>query len=147
VPLQDVARKGWKPIRPCICVTEPCPCDDLDDIIVWLPSVKKAAKRTGDDGIDSYSVEPDERVLVELQIPMTLTQLRQLKEWADREDGSAGEGSGDGEVTAAAAPVGTAGAAVAAFEVGYALGTKIDEAAGLSDKISDWAAENIPWPF
>jgi hypothetical protein len=31
--------KGYIPVLAshCVCVTEPCPCDDRDDQIVWLP--------------------------------------------------------------------------------------------------------------
>jgi hypothetical protein len=38
-------------------------------------------------------------------------------------------------------------AAYAFFRAGYWFGTQLDQEYGLSDKISDWAAENIPWPF
>ena len=31
--------RGYFPVLAptCVCVTEPCPCDDGDDLIVWLP--------------------------------------------------------------------------------------------------------------
>lgn len=150
VALDGGGSDGWQPIRPCICVTEPCPCDSLEDLILWVPSSKQGQEtrqRSGQDPIVAYPVDPDEQVLVELQIPMTMAQLKQLKEWAQREEATDSDSSPRAARSGKKKPVGTAGAAVAAFEVGYALGTKIDEATGLSDKISDWASENIPWPF
>jgi hypothetical protein len=38
VALECGAFKRWHPIRPGICATEPCPCDGLDDAIIWLPT-------------------------------------------------------------------------------------------------------------
>jgi hypothetical protein len=31
--------KGYFPVLSptCVCVTDPCPCDDIDNLIVWLP--------------------------------------------------------------------------------------------------------------
>ena len=42
---------------------------------------------------------------------------------------------------------GNARAASVAFRVGYAIGGVLDRKYGLSDRISDWAARNFPWPF
>lgn len=145
--LEGGSMRGWKPFRPCICVTEPCPCDNLDDLILWLPSSTKA-KKTSTAGKVEIPLDEDTEVLVDLQIPMTISQLRQLKEWSERAAEEPPADGGDGTTTVAKGkPVTPAKAAAAAFAVGFALGEKIDEAAGLSDKISDWAADNIPWPF
>lgn len=38
-------------------------------------------------------------------------------------------------------------AITAAFAAGYAIGEVIDDGTGLSDTISDWAAEHFPWPW
>lgn len=147
VPMSDDTLRDWIPIQPCICVTEPCPCDVLDDIVVWMPAAARSQKtkaRVGSDQVVSYPVKSDEQVLVEVQIPMTTSQLRRLKEWSQRP----GEpGAGSGQTGTAQKPVSAKDAVVAAFAVGYAIGEVLDEETGLSDSISDWAAENIPWPF
>jgi hypothetical protein len=93
----------------------------------------------------ALEVDPDEQVLVEVQIPMTIAQIKKLKEWGERAAGY--DGSTSGTSVNKGKPVTPAKAAAAAFAVGYALGEKIDEETGLSDKISDWAADKFPWPF
>lgn len=146
VPLRDSPFKDWIPIRPCICVMEPCRCDDQEDIIVWLPAAsrgERTGKRAGSDEVVSYGVQPDEKVLVEVEIPLTLAQLKKLKEWATRE----GEPRGRSDSIVSARAVSTKDALLGAFFVGYALGEAIDEGTGLSDTISDWAAEHFPWPW
>ena len=146
VPLKDSPFKDWIPIHTCICVMEPCPCDDLDDVIVWLPTASRGeptGKRVGSDEVVSYGVERDKKVQVEVQIPLTLAELKKLKEWATRE----GEPRGRSDSLVTARAVSVKDALLGAFFVGYALGEAIDEATGLSDTISDWAAEHIPWPW
>jgi hypothetical protein len=149
VPLTNAALKGWHPIRPCICVTEPCPCDkldDLDDLIVWLPAPtrsERTGKRLGSDDVFAYQIESDEPVLVEVQIPLTIAQLKQLKDWSERDESQAKHGGARSTRKA----LSTKDALVGAFWVGVAIGEAIDEGTGLSDTISDWAADHIPWPW
>ncbi|WP_143138772.1 hypothetical protein [Lentzea waywayandensis] len=149
VPLKGGRFGGFFPIRPCLCVTEPCPCDDLgdlDDLIIWLPVSNQGrgtGSRAGSDEVLAYEVEHDDRVLVEVQIPMTIAQLRKIKEWSDREQGE----RSDRVTVRKGGKVSPSQAILGAFLVGYALGEKIDEGTGLSESISDWAADNIPWPW
>jgi hypothetical protein len=147
VPLKDSPIKGWKALLPCLCVMEPCNCDELlDDIIAWLPAASReepTGKRAGSDEVVSYGVQPAEKILVEVQIPLTLAQLKKLKEWATRD----GEPRGRSESIVTARALSVKDALLGAFAVGYALGEAIDEGTGLSDTISDWAAEHIPWPW
>jgi hypothetical protein len=148
VNLDGGAIKGWRPFSPCICVTEPCPCDKLDDLIIWLPSTRtyeQTHQKVGGDAVVALEIDPDEELLVEVQVPMTIAQIKKLKEWSERSNGCGGTASGIS--IKKGAPVTPAKAAAAAFAVGFALGEKLDEETGLSDKISDWAADNIPWPF
>jgi hypothetical protein len=49
--------------------------------------------------------------------------------------GGAGLGPGAGQ------------AVVQAFKFGYNVGTIVDKKTKLSDKVSDWAAKNFPWPW
>jgi hypothetical protein len=117
----------------------------LDDLIVWMPSAAKeepTGKRMGTADVISYKLDSDAQVLVEVQIPMTVAQLQKLKEWSRRASGSRGT-----TTALKGKPVSVGSAASAAFAVGYAIGEKLDDELGLSDTISDWAADNIPWPF
>ena len=148
IPLDGGPSKHWIPIRPCVCVTEPCPCDTLDDIIVWLPS-NVSSERTGKqwDGNDvySYRLDEDSRIMVEAQIPMTIGNLQSMKELAERGHGRTISVFQKKSKKKGKSTVG--GLLVGAFELGWAIGEKIDEETGVSDKISDWLAENFPWPW
>ncbi len=37
-------REGYQPIKGCICVTEPCPCDEESNEILWIYSPRGDAK-------------------------------------------------------------------------------------------------------
>jgi hypothetical protein len=51
------------------------------------------------------------------------------------------------EITSGAMRAAGAGAVAGSFAVGFAVGTELDKGLGISDKISDWAAEHFPWPW
>ncbi|ANU21976.1 hypothetical protein [Planococcus donghaensis] len=142
IPLQKEPYKGWFPIRPfpnCICVTEPCPCDKLEDIIIWLPTGTKqegTGKRHGDAEILSYQVDKDLKILVEPLVPITVGRLQDMQDLTNNDQGKvttmykkSGKSSGKPSV---------GGLLIGAFELGWAIGTKIDEETDLSDKIADW---------
>lgn len=137
IPLQKEPYKGWFPIRPfpnCICVTEPCPCDKLEDIIIWLPTGTKqesTGKRHGENEVLSYQVERDLKILVEPLVPITVGRLQDMQGLANKDHG---------KVTTMYKKSGkptVGGLLVGAFELGWAIGTKIDEETDLSDKIAD----------
>lgn len=67
VQLEGALTDRWFGIRPCICVTEPCPCDDWDDIIVWLPkttAARRPKRRTGIDSMREFEVDGEDHHLV-----------------------------------------------------------------------------------
>lgn len=141
-------KKGWVPISPCICVkADDCPCDTLDDIIVWIPSnirYRKTGIRCRGDQVLAYDVSTDAVVMVEAQLPMTIGQLQQAKRLAEsgaRHRRVVFDSSidGDGKTSIGAL-------IVKAFELGWSIGEKIDGQTGLTDKLSDWLAEKFSKP-
>jgi hypothetical protein len=144
VPLNGHRDGFFFPVRPCICVIgENCPCDVLDDLIVWLPEgtpgEKTGKQNTGHDVV-CFTVPRAAKVLVETRIPITARHFERMGEVA------AARGRSVVFQTKGKAPSKT-DLIVGAFAVGWEIGTFIDEKTGISDAISDWAAENIPWPF
>lgn len=141
--------KGWFPINPCICVkAEGCPCDWLDDIIVWLPvdiKSEKTGKQCQGNELLIYHIGRDTKVLVETQIPMTLGQLEKAKEITENSCGKTRAIFNKSSSTKGKPSVGAL--LIGAFELGWFVGEKIDEETGASDKISDWLADNFPWPW
>jgi hypothetical protein len=71
----------------------------------------------------------------------TLALAKGVKEGIKSAKGGLKAGGGALFAAAPKGPAGTAGFVLSAFYVGYALGYKIDEAFGLSDKTSDWLVE------
>ena len=135
--------KEWFPIRPCICVKEPCPCDPLDDVIVWLPEntpyEKTGEQREGAD-LMSFTVPSNAKLLVEAHIPMTVAAITKLKGFGDR-------GGHGGTIIKKESGKGVVGKLTAAFELGWLIGEKIDEETGASDEIADWLYDTFgPWP-
>ena len=144
-------RNGWIPIFPCICVTEPCPCDQMDDVIVWLP-VGTQGEKTGKqfEGADvmDFAVPGDARLIVETNIPMTAAGFKKVQRRVG--ESRCDPKSGLSRMAAGAPLPPGAGAGfflTVAAAAGWGLGTFIDEETGASDKISDFLAEHIPWPW
>jgi hypothetical protein len=150
VPLQGRTIKGWFPIHPCLCVQDspenPCPCNNLDDVLVWLPSnvsPQRSGQQHEGEEVFSYEVPANVRILVETQIPMTAGDLQHMKKLTVR-----GRGKAVSLLQARSrARVSVGELLVGAFALGWAIGEKVDEETGASDAISDWLAEEIPWPF
>lgn len=129
---------AWKkptlPFRFCICVKEPCPCDqppiwfNKDDILAMDRS-----RKTGEDGQPLWEVKlkSNARILVEQVIPMTARNF---------ESGMSKPTPGGGTTTAQmkAPPFGWV---KAAFAAGFAAGTLIDKGTGLSDDIAEGAID------
>lgn len=71
-------RNGYRPLNPCVCVIEPCPCDGYDhgNAIVWIPGSLILESRdtgrhsTGGDSIVEYRLERDTEVLLETLRPV-----------------------------------------------------------------------------
>lgn len=153
IPLHEGPYDRWFPIRPCLCVTaENCPCDRLDDIIIWLPPdaiPKKTGSMCEGQELFTYRLETDAEILVETQIPTTINELERLKEVAEGLTGPTYSAFRRTSVMMKKpkkkTTVGTL--VVAAFELGWKIGEKINEETGLDDKISDWLSENFPWPW
>ena len=141
--------KGWFPIRPCLCVTaEGCPCDKLEDIIVWLPEgipSEKTGKKSEEGELFNYQIGRDTKVLVETHIPMTLGQLEKAKEITEKCSGKTRAIFQKSSNTKGKPSIGAL--LIGAFELGWHIGEKVDEETGVSDKISDWLAENLPLPW
>lgn len=141
VPLQGQSFRRWQPIQPCICVTEPCPCDRLDDIIVWVPTdlpAQRSGRLSKGDDVLAFELEPGTSLLVEAQIPVTRAQLAAVKSSPTLRKVATSMTAHKPSVKDLLA---------GAFAVGFAIGEAIDEGTGLSDEVSDWLAEHIPWPF
>lgn len=141
VPLEGQSFRRWRPIQPCICVTEPCPCDKLDDAIVWVPTdrpTQRSGRLNKGDDVVAFEFESDTGLLVEAQIPVTRAQLAAVKSSPTLRKVATSMTARKPSVKDLLA---------GAFEVGFAIGEAIDEGTGLSDEISDWLAEHIPWPF
>lgn len=152
IPLDwDDDGKGFFPIWPCVCVTEPCPCDELDDIIVWLPTGTKG-ERTGNkiNGSDviTYIVPGDTKLVIETEIPMTASGFKKFQHEVVETIRNPNSGL---QILCKGKPLPPGSGAgfwlSAAAATGWAIGTFIDKEAGLSDKISDFLAEKIPWPW
>jgi len=147
IPL-DGDWKEWFPIRPCVCVTaEGCPCDTLEDIIVWISAnvkPEKTGKKCQGDELLNYHLERDTKILVETQIPMTIGQLEKIKEVTENCDGKTGTIFKKSSNSKGKKSIGKL--LIGAFELGWFIGEKIDEETDVSGKISDWLAETIPWP-
>lgn len=116
---------------------------------MWLPSgtpSERTGKKWEGEDIFAYQVRRDSDILVDTQIPMTIGDLGRMKELAERGHGRAisvlqkSSKKKKGKPSVGALLIG-------AFELGWHIGEKIDEETGISDKISDWLAENFPWPW
>ena len=138
--------RGMFPILGCLCVHDSpdslCPCGP----IIWLPkdkilSSRKAGSRDREGReVYSFRVESDAELVVERPVPVRAgAYAAALK--APNGAPSVGLDGSAGLAMARGKGVGPVAAVVAAFEVGYALGTKINEAFGLSGKISDWLVD------
>jgi hypothetical protein len=72
-PDHPLRAKGYFPIvsPTCVCVTEPCPCEDGDDLIIWLPDsgvrARKATKLKSKSGenLEEFHVMRDADVITE----------------------------------------------------------------------------------
>lgn len=152
VPLSiHLDRKGWFPIISCICVTEPCPCDKMDNTIIWLPAGSQGEK-TGKqfEGVDvmAYSIKGNENLMVETNIPMTAAGFKKVQRRVAEDSCNPKSGLRTMAKGAPLPPGSGAGFFLSvAAAAGWGLGTLIDEESGASDKISDFLAENIPWPW
>jgi len=121
----------------------------LDDVILWLPS-GTASEKTGDrwqgEDVLAYPIPRGSKVILEAQIPITVGDLQLMKDLAERGRGRAVTVFQKSANTTKGKP--SIGALlIGAFELGWHIGEKIDEETGASDKISDWLAENFPWPW
>lgn len=149
VPLDGHREKnGWMPICPCICLdADDCPCDSLDDIIIWIPSsikFRETGIRCGKDPVMAYDVTKDAVILVEAQLPMTIGQLQTAKHLAQSEPryqrlvfDNTTDGNGKTSIGALI---------VKAFQLGWSIGEKVDGQPGLTDKLSGWLAEKFSKP-
>lgn len=120
----------------CICVQDspdnPCPCEGP---IVWLPRDKilttsaSEHKDTHGQRLAEVVIANDAQVIVERHTVLSAKRLA--------------ASAGGGDATARAALMKKAGASktgallIAAFELGYHIGTTIDEETGASDAIAD----------
>jgi hypothetical protein len=128
VRLEGGLDRDWFPIRPCICVKEEdCPCDTLDDTIVWLPHgtpSEDTGKKWEGNPVLSYRVPVDSQILVETQIPITLGKLQHMKDLSDRGSGKAVEWLQKSKKKGKKPTVGAL--LIGAFELGWHIGEKID---------------------
>lgn len=150
IPLdRHCKRKGWKPIIPCINVgdDDEVPCENLDDIIVWIPSDAtsvKTGKRCKGGEILVYNVSRDVRILVETQLPMTVGQLLRTKQLADAGPHRINAFLPNASVADDQASVRTL--LTLAFELGWHIGETIEAQIGLTDRISQWFAGKFRRP-
>lgn len=149
IPLdRHCKRKGWKPIVPCIDFgdDDDFPCENLDDIIVWIPSDAtsvKTGKRCKGGEIFIYNVSRDTRVLVETQLPMTVGQLHKAKRLAEAGPRQINAFLPNASVRDGPASVRTL--LTLAFELGWHIGETIEQRIGLTDRISEWFANKFSW--
>ena len=65
-------REGYQPIKGCICVTEPCPCDEGSSEILWIFSPRGDAKGIATDKkneagevLYNFSLDADVTIVIE----------------------------------------------------------------------------------
>jgi hypothetical protein len=129
------------PIAWCLCVQDspdnPCPCKD--PIIVWLPKDKilKSGKsrRKNHEGSEVYWFEMTNGADVMVE------ELHSLKV-KDLADGSYGP-EGNGTSVSFSKKSIRSRLLKAAFSLGFAIGTAIDEETGASDDIADWLHDTL----
>jgi hypothetical protein len=111
----------------------------FDDILMWLPanvSFERTGKQWNGSDVYSYELSAESKVMVETQIPVAISDLKKMKEMAE---------GGRGRIIASKKSIG--GWLIGAFELGWAIGEKIDEETGASEKLADWLYDTLgPWP-
>lgn len=65
-------REGYQPIKGCICVTEPCPCDEGSNEILWIYSPRGDAmgiatdkKNEAGEVLYNFSLDADVTIVIE----------------------------------------------------------------------------------
>lgn len=76
--------RGMRPVNPCVCVVEPCPCDGYDhgNTTVWVPEAfAREAADTGDVDLDGsaifeYQMPAATTLLIDYVRPVAASELR-----------------------------------------------------------------------
>lgn len=81
----------------CVCVTDPCPCADDDNIIVWIPesSIQRTAatekKNRNGDALSDYLVSKDAEIITETFTHMKAGDFHTLKARSSGRGGPVGK--------------------------------------------------------